>query len=222
MKREECIDRSLEEATREVERLLRRLSFALSRYSDYAPQSAWEIVDHTEPASKNNFDPDQLRDEYGRWIAGKGSTSEKGVDFIKRQERFRSQQYLDQGKRPTIGYGHLLRRGEEYPHGISEAEALKLLAQDIKTAESAIHKNVKVGLKENQFDALNSLIFTIGAGAFEGSTLLSLLNGKHYDEAADEFPKWNNVRINGVLVPSSGLTKRRKLEREIFLYGKYQ
>ena len=222
MNREESVENGYEETIMSVYGKLQTLSSLLSRYSDYAPQSAREIVEDTEPASKNNFHSDQLRDEYGRWIAGKGSTSEKGVNFIKRREGFRPRQYLDQGKRPTIGYGHLLRSGEKYPNGISKAEALKLLAQDIKTVETAIQEKVKVGLKENEFDALTSLIFNIGTDNFEGSTLLSLLNKGKYNRAADEFPKWNNVRINGVLVPSSGLTKRRKLEQEIFLHGKYQ
>jgi lysozyme len=220
MNREESVENSYEETIMSIYGELQTLSSLLSRYSDYAPHSAWKIVEDTEPAFK--YRDDQPRGQDGRWIAGEGSTSEKGVNFIKRREGFRPRQYLDQGKRPTIGYGHLLRSGEKYPNGISKAEALKLLAQDIKTVETAIQEKVKVGLKENEFDALTSLIFNIGTDNFEGSTLLSLLNKGKYNRAADEFPKWNNVRINGVLVPSSGLTKRRKLEQEIFLHGKYQ
>jgi hypothetical protein len=89
MNREECIDRSLEEATMEVERLLRKLSFALSRYSDYTPHSAWEIVEDTEPASKGN--PDQPRDEHGRWIGGgkSGMNIDAAVDYLN--------QYADSG-----------------------------------------------------------------------------------------------------------------------------
>ncbi|MBI4599933.1 lysozyme [Candidatus Uhrbacteria bacterium] len=138
-------------------------------------------------------------------------------------EKFRPKEYLDQGGKRTIGWGHLLQPGEEYPNGISKDEALRLLAQDIRIAETGVQKKVKVDLVQHQFDALTSLVFTIGRGAFGESTLLRLLNRGEYNKAANEFLEWNKVtREDGVKVPSEGLTKRRKMERNLFLNGKYE
>ncbi len=141
---------------------------------------------------------------------------------VKRSEGFRSQQYLDASKRPTIGYGHLLRRDEGYPNGISQDEALKLLAQDVKKAENTIKRNVKVELSQHKFDALTPFVFNIGESKFNESTMLKRLNEGKYKEAADEFPKWNKVTVNGIKVPNEGLSKRRARERKLFLRGKYE
>ena len=67
-----------------------------------------------------------------------------------------------------------------------------------------------------------SLVFNIGTGNFGDSTLLRLLNESDYNGAADQFPEWNKVTVDGVKVPSAGLTKRRALERTLFLKGKYE
>lgn len=51
MHREESVYRSYEEATMEVQRLLKKLSSALSQYPGYVPQPAREILDsHLYPS----------------------------------------------------------------------------------------------------------------------------------------------------------------------------
>ena len=70
-----------------------------------------------------------------------------------------------------------------------------------------------LGRRQNQFDALSSLVFNIGEGGFSSSTLLRLLNSKDYEGAANQFPRWNKQK-GRVL---NGLTKRRQEERQLFL-----
>lgn len=94
--------------------------------------------------------------------------------------------------------------------------------EDAKKRWSDPHKKVKVDFTQHQFDALTSLIFTIGGDAFRKSTLLSLLDNGDYNGAADQFPAWNKVKVRGVWVSSASLTKRRKFERVLLLYGDYQ
>ena len=66
-------------------------------------------------------------------------------------------------------------------------------------------------LSQNQFDALCSLVFNIGCGAFQGSTLLRKL--KAGETAASEFLRWN--KAGGVEL--KGLTRRREAEMRLFL-----
>jgi lysozyme len=67
---------------------------------------------------------------------------------------------------------------------------------------------VKVPLTQNQFDALYSLCFNIGEGAFKKSTVVKRLNANDYKGAADAILMWNKPSV---------LEKRRKRERDLFL-----
>lgn len=148
------------------------------------------------------------------------SSSSAIIHFIARLEKFRPSVYLDQAGKPTIGYGHLIQPGESFPNGITKEEAEQLLAKDVRTAEQAIRDKVTVPLTQNQFDALTSLVYNIGAGNFQNSTLLQLLNQGDYESAADQFLVWDKIRDQyGKLVVSEGLLNRRDDEYDIFLYG---
>jgi hypothetical protein len=96
---------------------------------------------------------------------------------------------------------------------INEAKAQEFFEQDTNWVEAAIAKLVKVPLNQNQYDALASLIFNIGEGAFSKSTLLRKLNAKDYEGAANEFVRWNK-QAGKVL---NGLVKRRAEEMAVFL-----
>jgi lysozyme len=74
-------------------------------------------------------------------------------------------------------------------------------------------------LTQSQFDALVSLTFNIGGGEFAKSTLLGNLNSGDLAGAAEQFPVWNKVRVDGVLQVSEGLVIRRAEERCTFLGG---
>lgn len=141
---------------------------------------------------------------------GEVKTSDKGIDFIKKHEGLRLTSYKDVGGKPTVGYGHT---GSGVGKGkISKAEAEKLLRKNVTDAESAVNELVKVPLEQNQFDALVSFVFNLGASRFKGSTLLKKLNAGDYEGAAEEFKRWNKVKGETV----RGLTARRKAEANLF------
>lgn len=50
-----------------------------------------------------------------------------------------------------------------------------------------------------------------------GSTLLRFLNVGSFDLAADQFRLWNHATVDGRLVVLAGLTRRRAIERDVFL-----
>jgi lysozyme len=142
-------------------------------------------------------------------------TSDSGIDFIKKHEGLRLTAYDDGTGKQTIGYGHT----KDVPKSITKEEAEEKLVQDIESHEQAVKEAVKVPLTQEQFDALTSFTFNLGAGALKRSSLVKKLNAGDYEGAADEFLKWDKARIKGKLQPLRGLTKRRQAERELFLSG---
>jgi len=141
--------------------------------------------------------------------------STNGISLIKSFEGFASKIYDDVGH-PAIGYGTDLLPEEEQKYKdktITEEEATQLLASRLSKFEERINELVKVPLTQNQYDALCSFTYNVGAGGFANSTLLKKINNKDYAGAANEFSKWN--KVNGKDHP--GLTARRAKEKTLFL-----
>ncbi len=90
-----------------------------------------------------------------------------------------------------------------------------ILSRDLAKFESAVDGAVKVALEQNEFDALVSLAFNIGGGAFAKSTLVRKLNAGDKAGAANAFMSWN--KAGGKVL--NGLTTRRRNERLQFLKG---
>lgn len=143
------------------------------------------------------------------------------IDFVCGWEKFSAKPYRDQGGFWTWGYGHMQKKGEALPVRINEQEGARLMAIDLMTAEKAVRTGAKVKLTQQQFDALVSLAFNCGQAAVLDSTLMGLLNQGWVEKAAEQFARWNKVRINGILTVSTGLTKRRAAEQRIFVEGVY-
>lgn len=126
--------------------------------------------------------------------------SEKGLALLQSREGVRLTVYRDAAGKPTIGYGHLVRPGEDWTQGISAQKAVELLRADTAKAQQAVARMVTVPVSQNQYDALVSLVFNIGAGAFAGSTLLKLLNQGFYAAAGEQFLAWRYAGGKPVLL----------------------
>ena len=139
-----------------------------------------------------------------------------GIDLICGFEGLRLKAYDDGVGVWTIGFGTTI-----YPNGIrvkkgdtcTEAQAKAYMAHDLKKFESAVNNAVKVPLNQNQFDALVSLAYNIGTGAFSESTLVKKLNANNIRGAADQFDVWVNAGGKRM----QGLVNRRAKEKEVFL-----
>ena len=138
-------------------------------------------------------------------------TSQRGINLIKQYESFRAEAYRCPAGVWTIGYGHTrdVKPGDKIP----EPEALKLLRQDVQTAEKAVSTLVKKPLDQNRFDALVSFVYNTGSGNFASSTLLKKINRNPDDPAiAAEFRK--RVYGGGRRLP--GLVTRREKESNLY------
>jgi GH24 family phage-related lysozyme (muramidase) len=161
-------------------------------------------------------------------VEGKVNTANKinaaGLEVIKIFEGLRTTAYPDPGTggEPwTIGYGHTSAAGPPsvYPGlKITAGEAEEILKRDLYVFEKVVLDAVKIDLNSNQFSALVSFTFNVGAGAFRSSTLLNKINAGNVQGAGEEFPRW--VYAGGRVL--AGLQRRRKAERALFLGQNYQ
>lgn len=146
-------------------------------------------------------------------------TNNAALALIKEFEGLRLDAYPDPAHGwsvPTIGFGHtsaagapVVKRGMR----ITTADAEAILRRDLGQYERAVSSLVKVPLTENQFGALVSFTFNLGAGSLKSSTLLRKLNAGDHAGAAAEFPRWN--KAGGKTLP--GLVRRREAEQQLFL-----
>ncbi|MDO0888510.1 lysozyme [Acinetobacter pittii] len=143
------------------------------------------------------------------------TTSDVGVDLITGFEGTRFKAYDDGVGVWTIGTGTTV-----YPNGVKVKKGDTCTAEQAKTYfkhdlakfEKAVNESVTVPLTQNQFDALVSLTYNIGSGAFKSSNLLKLLNKGDYQGAADQLLRWNKAK--GKVL--NGLVRRREAERTLF------
>ncbi len=143
-------------------------------------------------------------------------TSQKGIDFIKRHEALRLNAYLDAAGVWTIGYGHTSTAKKGMT--ITEAEAEKLLVDDLKHAEDEINSH-NLPLKQHQFDALASFVFNVGTGAFRTSTLLKRIKiDVNHPDIPNQLNRW--IYVGGKVL--SGLVKRRRQEVDIYTKVHYE
>lgn len=147
-------------------------------------------------------------------------TNRAGRRIIESSESFMAYAYTapeQKGtEKKTIGYGHVILDGETFSEPMTREQADDLLARDLEKAELAVRNAVKVPLTDNQFSALVSLVFNIGADRFKTSAMLRLINTFHMVSAAKEFERYNHAKVKGVSVVLDGLTARRKAERLLF------
>lgn len=165
--------------------------------------------------------------------------SNRGIEWLKSKEDKvlgkdgKHLVYDDQTKQPvpdgaslpagaTIGYGHLIKPGEDFRGGITEAQAIDLLRADLANAERAVRDNITVPLLQNQYDALVSLAYNIGNGAFAHSTVVQYINNPNftssrYPTLESAWRAWN--RTQGAV--SKGLINRRNYELNVYHNGQY-
>ena len=139
--------------------------------------------------------------------------SQAGLDLIAKYEGIRLKAYKCSAGVLTIGIGSTryedgspVQAGDVLP---SEAAAYKLFANTLGQYERAVSK--LSGLKQCQFDALVSLCYNIGVGAFGKSTVFKrVANNPDDPTIRDAFLMWSKVNKKTV----QGLVNRRKAEAD--------
>ena len=97
------------------------------------------------------------------------------------------------------------------------------MLQKFETSLDKFLQDSNLTLTDNQYDALISLTYNIGAGWMKDTRLSKLLQSGNYtnNEIASAIGIWCHVKENGVTSIHNGLVSRRIAEINVFLYGDY-
>lgn len=115
----------------------------------------------------------------------------------------------------TIGWGHT--DGVKAGDVITQEQADKWLEDQLAVRVKQVIKAApKLAQASNEaIAACVSLQYNVGDRAFSNSTVVKKIASGEWQAAADAFLLWN--KAGNPLVVLSGLTKRRQLERSLFL-----
>ncbi len=125
--------------------------------------------------------------------------------------------YLCPAKKATIGYGNTYYKDGKkvtmLDKNITKEEALDLLKVIVDSFAKEVSKLVTSPLNQNQFNAIVSFTYNVGANNLKNSTLLKLINKDPNQLAiSNEFLKW----VNAGGEKSKGLERRRIKESQIY------
>lgn len=144
--------------------------------------------------------------------------SESGLNAIRQREELCLKAYKCQAGVWTIGWGHT--KGVTAGMVITEKQAYAFLVADLQLIEQYLSRENYSGLNQNQYDALASLIFTIGTSKYSRSTLRRLLKaGAPAKDCAGQFLKWKYYTDPTTCEKkiSQGLVNRRQSEYRQYL-----
>jgi GH24 family phage-related lysozyme (muramidase) len=103
-------------------------------------------------------------------------TSDAGIDFLKRFQRFSRTPYAHPCGLPAIGYEHIVRPIDQKLTEVNEAQATQLLREDVRVLEIYLNASARVPLAAHEFDALISLMWDVGILEYERSPLREMLH----------------------------------------------
>ena len=132
---------------------------------------------------------------------------------------------LFEGGKPVRDWATALRIWRErWPAGMTRADADALLVQ---TAQDVCDRVVKLlgatEVNDHELGAMVSLAYNIGVGEtggaadFADSSVLRFTRLGDRPRAAASFLLWNKATVNGRLTVLSGLDRRRRTERDLYL-----
>lgn len=139
-----------------------------------------------------------------------------GYKLIQQFEGLKLKAYQDIVGIWTIGYGNItyldgskVKKGDE----ITREQADLMFKATANKFAYKVASLIDVCLTQNQFNALVSLAYNIGLGAFEQSTILKKVNASPNNPSIkDEFLKWKMA--GGKVI--QGLLNRRIKESEVY------
>lgn len=141
----------------------------------------------------------------------KKKISQSGIDFIKSFESLSLKVYKDSAGLDTIGWGHLIKKGEIFPLKITIDQADNIFLSDLLVAENIVKKSLKVKVSQELYDSLVSHAYNVGHASGD---LYTLINKNASKEEIKYW--WQNHYLTAGGVPSKGLKIRRFKESQNF------
>ncbi len=139
-----------------------------------------------------------------------------GIALIREFEGYSPYPYRDAAGHLTIGTGHLMQKGRDYPIPLVGKAAEDLLREDVAKHSAYVNRAVTVPLWPLQHDSVSSWTFNLGPGALKQSTMLKRINAGRHDDVPAEMKRWN--RAGGKVL--RGLIRRREAEADLYEQAK--
>lgn len=152
-------------------------------------------------------------------------TSENAIKLIKEFEGFQATPKSDYSQW-SVGYGSACEK-DDYPNGITEEEADKLLRTEIAKLEVTINKFADkngLTLKQNQFDALISFTYNVGSNWVndsEGAFRQAVVSGATGSDFLYGIVRWCVAGVGDNKAVQRSLVDRRLAEANLYLNGVY-
>jgi lysozyme len=147
--------------------------------------------------------------------------------YLRALEQFKGAAYVCPSDENTIGFGHVLKAGENFKE-VTLAEAEALLDKDAEEVYDDLFGvngsliSIKDSLNDSMRASLICFVFNIGIKAFNNSTMKKLLLKKEFERASEEFQRWIWVtKKDGSKKELKGLIHRRLIEKTLFLNRPY-
>ena len=137
--------------------------------------------------------------------------SQKCVEMVARFEGFRAEAYKDMGGVWTIGFG--FTDGVKPGDVMTRKEADARLLVELQKFADGVDALCSATVSQNELDAMTSLAYNIGLGAFTKSSVLRMHNIGAEQAAGRAFSLWN--KVGGRVIP--GLSARRAKEAALYL-----
>ena len=136
--------------------------------------------------------------------------------YIKKAEGYRSKPYYCLGGERTIGFGHVISSSDSLNYPINKNVADSLLDKDLNAAINYVEKVTELDKYKNPFKvlALSSLVYNIGSGNFQNSSLLRKI--KTGGNVSEEFIKWIYINNSKGVNENNHLKNRRFKERSMY------
>ena len=141
-----------------------------------------------------------------------------GLEIIKKYEGLRLTKYVCPAGKVTIGYGHSMKPGEVIPRFITNERAEELLLEDIELFEDEMRNLIEIDLDSNQWSAIVSFVYNVGATLFASSSVLKKINERDAEGVVKALKKYvYYTDSTGEKVVAEGLKKRRDSEAKLYL-----
>jgi GH24 family phage-related lysozyme (muramidase) len=127
----------------------------------------------------------------------------ESIKWLKSREGFAPRSYSDYGQQ-SIGYG----TGNTGLSNINEANASKLLENEVLTRRTQLGKDYPQGISKWAKLALDDRLYNAGVEGVRKSKFLGALKNLDEDEADRQLNDWNKVTEGGKKVVNQGLTNR--------------
>lgn len=138
--------------------------------------------------------------------------SDKALKQIAEWEGFRAKPYDDGKGFMTIGYGHLIKKGEAFT-SLTKTQALELFRKDVAEFVGYCNYYIKTRAKPTSqaaFDSLCSFCFNAGPGKLKKSDWYKAFIAGDDEKAAALLEVWGNADFEKL----PGLKIRRKIESD--------